>query len=238
MSPWPFGVKLRSLVSFGVRPGLSFLCLGGLLFSNIALTFHRPPRWALWQLMFSGTIWHIIWPNGQPRGRCGRPPVNEYFVDAYAQVWREIYTHIYSIICSNAATYAQQKNRQRRGNSLTKISILSHPCHLGFFVGRPPPWVPLLSAFILPPNVSGSQLRVLLGPDELQTRSRICKVFLLGQVVVQEASPLEFFFGAYARRQLIGHCHIYIYIYIFIYIYICISWYRYIYIYIHIYTYI
>ena len=138
MSPWPFGVKLRSLVSFGVRPGLSFLCLGGLLFSNIALTFHRPPRWALWQLMFSGTIWHIIWPNRHPRGPCGRPPVNEYFVDAYAQAWREIYTHICSIICSNAATYAQQKNRQRRGNSLTKISILSHPCHLGFFVGRPP----------------------------------------------------------------------------------------------------
>ena len=66
MFPRPAGVNLRSLGSFWISPGLSFLCLGRLVFSNIAMKFDRIP-----DSMSCGTIWHIIWPNRLPRGRWG-----------------------------------------------------------------------------------------------------------------------------------------------------------------------
>ena len=134
MFPRPAGVNLRSLGSFWISPGLSFLCLGRLVFSNIAMKFDRIP-----DSMSCGTIWHVIWPNRLPRGlwEGGGAPVNQYFFDPHGGSWRELYMHIYSIIWVLAPAYVGKKIRWCAGDTLLKISLPTHP-HLGLFVGRPP----------------------------------------------------------------------------------------------------
>ena len=76
--------------------------------------------------------------------------------------------------------------------------------------------MPLRSASILPPNLLCGQLRLLLGPDALQTGTQKWQVFQLGQVVVQEASPPESFFGPNGQKTInrtLPYITLYIYMY-------------------------